>query len=264
MSETSVAQRISRAKATLRRPGVRFALPSDDEMPARVAAVLDVLGIIHTESHSPAEGDAVTRPALGAEALRLARELLARAPVGASWRGEVMGLVALMLLTSARSPARTDAAGTLIPLAEQDRSLWLADLIAEGDELLQRSLTQYPVGPFQLRAAIAAVHDTAATFQDTDWEQLLGLYDILRVVDPGPIAELARLIPLAEVAGPERALGELERLEASSTGVNVAAIRAHLLRRAGRDASTAYREAAALARNGAQRRWFEERAASLE
>ncbi len=260
MSETTIAQRIARAKTTLRRSGARFALPSGDEMPARVTAVLDVLGIIHTESHSPAEGDAVTRPALGAEALRLARELLARTPVGARWRGEVMGLVALMLLTSARSPARTDAAGALIPLAEQDRALWLTDLIAEGDGVLQRALTQYPVGPFQLRAAIAAVHDTAPTFEDTDWEQLLGLYDLLRVVDPGPIVELARLVPLGEVAGPEPALRELGRLEASATGIHVAAIRAHLLRRAGRDASAAYRDAAATARNSAQRRWFEERA----
>ena len=259
-SETSVAQRISRAKATLRASEARFALPREDEMPDRISAVLDVLGLIHTESHNPAEQDAVTRPALSAEALRLARELLARTLLDAPWRGEVMGLVALMLLTNARTPARTAAAGTLIPLAEQDRSLWIRGQIDEGEQLLSEALRRYPVGAFQLRAAIAAVHDTAPTFEDTDWKQLLGLYDLLRVVAPGPIVELARLVALAETAGADTALLELDLLEESARSVTVAAVRAHLLRRSGRDASAAYGQAAAFAHNGAQRRWFEGRA----
>lgn len=261
VSETTVAQRISRAKATLRRAGARFALPTEAEMPSRVAAVLDVLGIIHTEAHSAAGGDAITRPALGADATRLGRELLRRTDPASPWRGEIMGVVALMLLTDARAPARIGATGALVPLADQDRGLWHADLITEGDDLVSAALAGYPLGPFQLKAAIAAVHDRAASRAATDWRQILRLYDLLRIIDPSPIVELARLVPLAEAVGPALALRDLDDLSGSVPAGRAAAVRAYLLTLAGSDPSSAYREAAMSSGNGAERRWFEEMAA---
>ncbi len=261
VTEPTVAQRITRAKTTLRRSGATFALPTHEQLAARVGVVLDVLGLIHTESHSATEGDEIARPGLAAEALRLARQLLAASAPESPWRGEVMGLVALILLTDARAPARLDATRALVPLAAQDRTLWTSAMIAEGDRLLTEALARYPIGPFQLRAAIAGVHDSAPSYEQTEWRELLGLYDLLRVVDPGPIVELARLIPLAEVVGAESSLRELDAISASAPPGRVAAVRAHLSQRAGHDARPEYRSAAAHARNGAERRWFEQMAA---
>ncbi len=255
-----VGQRVSRAKATLRRQDAaqRFARVPPGERAGRIGAVLEVIGLIHTESHSAATGDAITRPALGTEALRLARRLLALAPEGASWRGEAMGLVALILLTDARAPARLDPAGALVPLAEQDRSRWNHAAIAEGAELVSTALTGHPLGPFQLRAAIAAVHDEAVSDAKTDWAQLRSLYDLLRLVDPGPVVELGRLVVIGELSGAERALGLLEAITPHAPPARIAAVRAHLLARAGRadEARRAYAAAAILSGNGAERAWF--------
>ncbi|MFL0410105.1 RNA polymerase sigma factor [Microbacterium paludicola] len=260
LRESTVAQRISRAKATIRRAGARFALPEPSEVASRIPTVLDVIGLIHTESHSATEGVSIARPGLAAEALRIGRELLRHAPRDAPWRGEVLGLVALMLLTNAREPARIDPTGLPIPLAEQDRRLWRRDLIAEGDGLLREALADYPLGVFQLRAAIAGVHAAAPSYAATDWREIAGLYDLLRVLAPGPVTELARLVAVAELEGAESALRALERLDQDAPVARVAAVRAHLLARAGHDPSAALREAAAAATNAAERRWFEQRA----
>lgn len=258
-SESTVAQRISRAKATLRAlPGGGLSPDPSVDPGKRIHAVLTVIGLIHTESHSATDGDALVRPALGAESLRLARMLLARAPLDAAWRGEVMGLVALILLTDARAPARVDATGDPVPLTDQDRSLWRRDWIDEGVALLEESLQAFPLGPFQLRAAIAAVHDEAPSEAETDRRQLLALYALLRAVDPGPVSELGWTVALAGVHGPDSALRELDRLQGAPPH-RVAAVRAHLLRRAGRDAeaSVAARDAARLSPNAAEARWLE-------
>ena len=251
VSEATVGTRISRAKSTLR----GIATDSISDMGQRVPAVLDVLGLIYTESHTAVEGDAIGRPALAAESLRLARMLLAQAPD--EWRGEVMGLIALILLTDARQPARVGADGVLIPLAEQDRSLWRRDLSSEGVGLLTEALSRYPLGAFQLRAAIAAVHDEAATADATDWRQILGLYDLLCALDPGPTSSLGRCVAIAEVNGADAGLEELLVVTAAPAR-QTAAVRAHLLARAGRQAEAreAYALAARLTRNASERRWL--------
>lgn len=253
-TEAAVAQRITRAKAALR----EVSLDAGGELTDRIPVLLDVLSLIHTESHSAAEGDDITRPLLGAEALRLARLLLSLSRPGDSWRPEAMGLVALMLLTDARAPARVDGDGVLVPLAHQDRSLWRADLIVEGAALLTEALTVRVAGRYQVRAAIAAVHDEAATAADTDWRQILGLYEVLRRLDPGPVSELARAVAVGEVAGPAAGLEVVARWEKGASALRVAAVRAHLLDRAGRttEARREYELAARLTRNGAERRWF--------
>jgi RNA polymerase sigma factor (sigma-70 family) len=260
LTETAAGQRISRAKAVLRRDGVRFALPDAADLPARAQTVVDVLGVIHTEAHTAAEGEDAARPALAAEALRLARALLAITPARAPWRGEVLGLVALMLFTAARAPARIDSDGALVPLAEQDRMRWLPAPIAEGEALLTEALTQHPVSAHPLRAAIAGVHAAAASWDDTDFVELLGLYDLLGAIDPSPVVALGRVVALAGVAGADAALRELETVADAAPPARVAAVRAHLLQRAGRDARDAYRAAATLTRNAAERRWLRSRA----
>ncbi|GAB3916954.1 RNA polymerase sigma24 factor [Microlunatus endophyticus] len=263
LRETTAAQRISRSKATIRRAGAGFSLPDADQLEGRVHSVLDVLGLIHTESHSATEGEEIVRPGLAAEALRIARELLGQTPAEAPWRGEVLGLIALMLMTNAREPARIDAGHLLVPLAEQDRSLWRADLIAEGDRMLREAITRYPIGVFQIRAAIAAAHSTARSYASTDWREILGLYDLLRLLSPGPLTELARLVAWAEVHGTDEALDDLDRIADGAPAARVAAVRAHLLQRCGRDPSEALRAAAAATTNLAERRWFEARADDL-
>jgi RNA polymerase sigma factor (sigma-70 family) len=257
LSETTVAQRISRGKAVLRHSGARFSMPEQGDIANRVAVLLHLLGMIHTEAHSATEGDAISRPALASDALRIARELLRRTGPHAPWRGELLGLIALMLLTDARAPARVGEDGTLHSLAEQDRSKWRVQLITEGGAILAETLPCYPLGPFQLKAAIAGVHAAATSYATTDWRQVLCLYDLLRIVDPSPVVELARLVAFAEVSSPEQAIAELEILESRAPRTRVAAVRAHLLARSGRDATAAYREAAELSRNGAERRWLQ-------
>ncbi|GIG69207.1 putative RNA polymerase sigma factor [Phytomonospora endophytica] len=163
--EATVAQRISRAKATIKRDGARFAMPPGSERGERLATVLNVLYLIYTEGHTAGSGDRLTRTELGAEALRLTRMLHTTLPDD----GEVAGLLALMLLTDARRPARTTHDGTLVPLDEQDRTRWDHGIIAEGTTLVSNALASTPIGPFQLQAAIAAVHGEAGRHEDTDW-----------------------------------------------------------------------------------------------
>ncbi|WP_328645276.1 RNA polymerase sigma factor [Amycolatopsis sp. NBC_00348] len=217
--EATIGQRISRAKQKLR--GERFT-PSPD--PGRLAAVLQVLYLIFTEGHTASSGDALNRVELTTEAIRLTRQL----PAG----GEVTGLLALMLLTEARRPARVDATGALVPLAAQDRSHWNAELIAEGVSLITTALATSPVGPYQLQAAIAAVHAEAPTAADTDWAEILTLYDLLRVVAPGPMVTLNRVVAFAQVHGPEAGLAELAGADLEAHH-RVDAVRAHLLELAG-------------------------------
>ncbi|MGI8447938.1 MAG: RNA polymerase sigma factor [Streptosporangiaceae bacterium] len=173
--ESTVGQRISRAKARIRDSGARFAMPDDAERPARLAAVLHVLYLVFNEGYTASSWAQLHRLELSAEAIRLTRQLRAELPD----EGEVAGLLALTLLTDARRPARTDASGGLVPLAEQDRSRWDRAAIAEGSALLTATLPTATIGPYQVQAAIAALHDEAPTAAETDWPQILGLYDIL-------------------------------------------------------------------------------------
>jgi RNA polymerase sigma factor (sigma-70 family) len=223
--EATIGQRISRAKQKLK--GERLA---QDDQPERLAAALQVLYLIFTEGHTASSGDALSRVDLTTEAIRLTRQLHAELPDD----GEVAGLLALMLLTDARRPARVDATGALVPLAEQDRTRWNRAFIEEGVSLITKALATTPVGPYQLQAAIAAVHGEAVTSEDTDWAEILTLYDLLRVVAPGPMVTLNRVVAFAQVHGPEQGLKELAEAAKDLAGHHrVDAIRAHLLERTG-------------------------------
>jgi RNA polymerase sigma factor (sigma-70 family) len=241
--EATMAQRISRAKNTLR--GARFELPPPDELPERLRVVLHVLYLVFNEGYAASAGPQAQRADLTAEAVRLVRLVHAQVPAD----GEVAGLLALMLLTEARRAARTDADGLLVPLAEQDRSRWDRRLVEEGIALVSRTLGRGPVGPYQLQAAIAAVHDEAATAADTDWPQILALYDVLLRVSPGPVVTLNRAVAVAMVHGPLAGLAELGTLdgdERMARGHRLDAVRAHLLEMSGDrpGAVAAYRRAA--------------------
>ncbi|MEV6611075.1 sigma-70 family RNA polymerase sigma factor [Kutzneria sp. NPDC051319] len=240
--ESTVGQRISRAKAKIKAAGARFAPPPADERDARLAAVLAVLYLIFNEGHTTS-GQALNRVELTSEAIRLTRQLHRRMPA----EGEVAGLLALMLLTDARRPARTLSDGTLVPLAEQDRSRWDRAAIAEGTALITEALATAVIGPYQLQAAIAAVHDEALKPEDTDWTQILGLYELLNAAAPGPMVTLNRIVAVAMVRGPETALAELSEAEPSLAGhYRVDAVRAHLLELAGdHEAARVHYESAA-------------------
>ncbi|GGM90733.1 RNA polymerase sigma24 factor [Lentzea pudingi] len=215
--EATVAQRISRAKQKIKQSGAKFRPPKD------LTAVLHVLYLIFTEGSTASSGDDLLRVDLTAEALRLTRQLHKRRPHD----GELTGLLALMLLTDARRPARTDPHGALVPLAEQDRGKWDSRAIEEGTELISTALETAQIGPYQLQAAIAAVHADAPTAQDTDWHEILGLYDLLTVTAPGPMVSLNRIVAVAMVHGPDQALDELSTLELDHYRVH--AVKAHLL-----------------------------------
>ena len=262
--EATVAQRISRAKARIRDAGSRFRMPPPAERAERLVAVRQVLYLIFNEGYTASSGPALHRVELSAEAIRLARQLHARLPGD----GETAGLLALMLLTDARRPARADADGALVPLAEQDRRLWDAGAIAEGVDLVTATLESAPIGPYQVQAAIAAVHDEAARFEDTDWRQVLGLYDVLAGVAPGPMVTLNRVVAVAMVHGPRTGLAELAAAGADpalAAHHRVDAVRAHLLEMAGEPeaARAAYRTAARLTLSLPERRYLESRAARL-
>jgi RNA polymerase sigma factor (sigma-70 family) len=262
--EATVAQRISRAKQTIRKAGARFTPPGPEERDERLAAVRAVLYLIFTEGHTASSGAALQRVELSAEALRLARQLHRAVPDD----GETAGLLALMLLTDARRPARSTPGGNLVPLAEQDRSRWDRAMIAEGTALLDATLPVAPIGPYQLQAAIAAIHDTAPTASDTDWPQILALYELLTVVAPGPMVTLNRLVAVAMVRGPEAGLAALAAAAAEPALAGhhrVAAVQAHLLELAGDAAAAraAYLEAARLTLSAPERRYLESRAAAL-
>ncbi|WP_240670501.1 RNA polymerase sigma factor [Actinoplanes solisilvae] len=258
--ESTVGQRISRAKKKLQ--GARFVLP--DNLEERLPGVRQVLYLIFNEGHTASSGTSLHRVELSAEAIRLTRQLHARLPAD----GEVAGLLALMLLTDARRPARTRPDGALVPLADQDRTLWDSAAIAEGITIVTAALRDTAIGPFQVQAAIAAVHAEAAAAADTDWEQILALYRVLHVLAPGPMVTLNRIVALAEVDGPLVGLRELSlaaRDPALADHHRVSAVRAHLLERAG-DATAARAEYLVAARRTLslpERRYLELRASRL-
>jgi RNA polymerase sigma factor (sigma-70 family) len=207
--EATVAQRISRAKATIAKQGGTFPEPDSDDERERLPSVLQILYLVFNEGYAASAGDHLDRVDLTAEAIRLTRQLRATRPDD----GEVAGLLALMLLVDARRAARAHDNGVLIPLADQDRSTWDRKAIAEGTALITDALARTPAGPFQLQAAIAALHDEAPTAESTDWPQILALYELLERAAPGPMAKLSRIVALGMVAGAGRALEELETAE---------------------------------------------------
>jgi predicted RNA polymerase sigma factor len=262
--EPTVAQRISRAKARIKATGARFRLPPEAERSSRLAAVLHVLYLIFNEGYTASSGDSLHRVELSTEAIRLTRQLRTRLPDD----GEVAGLLALMLLTDARRPARTSPEGALVPLAEQDRDVWDREAIAEGVALITGALAGSPIGPYQLQAAIAAIHDEAPNAADTDWRQILALYELLAATAPSPMITLNRIVAVAMVDGAPAALaqlGEAEKDPALADHHRLHAVRAHLLDLAGdHDAArTHYAEAARRTLSGPERDYLEARAASL-
>lgn len=262
--EATIGQRISRAKQRIKETGAEFVTPGQDDLPARVDSVLQVLYLIFNEGYTATSGQALVRVDLTAEAIRLTRQLHASLPDD----GEVAGLLALMLLTDARRVARTRVDGALVPLAEQDRALWDRMAIDEGSALITRSLANAPVGPYQLQAAIAAVHADAKTAPDTDWQQILGLYDLLSVLAPGPIVTLNRIVAVAMVRGADVALQRLAEAEAEPALAGhhrVDAVRAHLFEETGDDeaAAAAYVRAADRTLSVPEQRYLESRARRL-
>lgn len=232
LPEATVAQRISRAKRRLLEVGARFEIPDTaQDWAARLVSTLEVLYLIFNEGSTASAGDRVSRPDLSSEAIRLTRQLHDRVD-----HGEVAGLLALMLLTDARRPARTDAAGEIVPLSEQDRRLWRTEAITEGTQILRAALARQRIGPLQLQAAIAALHGEAASTAATDWPQILALYDHLLALAPSPMATLSRVVVLAEVRGPHAGLAALDSV-ADQPGLaghyRVDAVRAHLAEWAG-------------------------------
>ncbi len=223
--EATMGQRISRAKQRIKESGDRFRMPTRQEQEARLPAVLHVLYLIFNEGYASSDGLRLSRTELSGEAIRLVRMLRRGLPDDA----EVTGLLALMLLTDARRPARTDAEGELIPLAEQDRTLWDRELIGEGVDLLKHALAQGAAGPYQLQAAITAVHDQAARADDTDWPQILALYDLLEQMTDNPVVTLNRAVATAMTHGPSAGLELLDQVEPRlGDHHRLDAIRAHL------------------------------------
>jgi RNA polymerase sigma factor (sigma-70 family) len=262
--EATMAQRISRAKEAIRASGARFEMPGPAERPARLAIVLHVLYLIFNEGYTATTGAGLTVPELSGEAIRLTRWLHRLLPQDA----EVTGLLALMLLTDARRDARTGPGGDLIPLGEQDRSTWDAARIAEGVALVSAVLPAGQVGPYQVQAAIAAVHDEADSIEATDWPQILGLYELLEQLAPGPMVSLNRAVAVAMVAGPAAGLDLLRELEADRRLAGhhrLHAARAHLLEMSGAipAAVAGYREAACRTTSLPERRYLAGRAARL-
>ncbi len=262
--EATMAQRISRAKQTIKTSGVGFDLPPVPERPERLRVVLHVLYLVFNEGYTTSSGPTLGRADLTTEAIRLTRMLRRLMP----GEGEVAGLLALMLLTDARRAARTDADGSIVPLAEQRRDAWNEDQIEEGVALVSRTLGTTSIGPYQLQAAIAAVHDEASSAEDTDWPQILALYEVLERVSPGPVVTLNRAVAVAMVNGPRAGLallGTLDGDERMTHTHRLEAVRGHLLELAGDEvaARESYQRAARMTASLPEQRYLRLMAARL-
>ena len=262
--EATIAQRISRGKQRIKVSGLDFGLPAESERPERLLVVLQVLYLIFNEGYTATAGPDLQRSELTAEAIRLTRGLRRLLPED----GEVAGLLALMLLTEARREARRTSDGSLVPLAEQDRGLWDRELIHEGLTLVTHAMSRTALGPYQLQAAIAAVHAEAADERDTDWPQILALYALLEGISPNPMIRLNRSVAVAMVLGPNAALELLETLDHDPSVADhhrLHAVRAHLLELAGERARARASFLAAARRTTSlpEQRYLESQAARL-
>jgi RNA polymerase sigma-70 factor, ECF subfamily len=263
VSPPTLAQRIVRAKAKIRDAGIPYQVPSLADLPGRLDAVLHVVYLVFNEGYAATSGRSLTRHDLAAEAIRLGRLLTQLLP-----EPEASGLLALMLLHDARRVARTSQDGAVVLLDDQDRSLWNRVQIAEGCALVEQALTSRRFGPYTLQAAIAAVHAESRTSADTDWRQIVGLYDVLLRVEPSPVVELNRAAAIAMRDGPAEGLALIERILERGELLDYAlahSATAELNRRLGRvqDAAVSYRRALALTRQEPQRRFLERRLAEL-
>jgi RNA polymerase sigma-70 factor (ECF subfamily) len=260
VSESTMAQRIVRAKGKIRAARIPYQIPREADLPDRLKSVLAVIYLIFNEGYQASSGDRLVREDLCAEAIRLGRLLAELMPD----EPEVKGLLALMLLTESRRDARTGPAGDLILLSDQDRSRWDRGLVAEGQAIVRECLRRNRPGPYQIQAAINAVHSDAPTAAATDWRQILALYDQLMAIAPSPVVALNRAVAVAEVDGSEVALAAVDELDLDSYHV-FHAVRADLLKRLGchADAVQAYDRAMARTENAAERAFFQARRDAL-
>jgi RNA polymerase sigma-70 factor (ECF subfamily) len=261
---TTIAQRIVRAKAKIRDARIPYEVPARADRPQRLDSVLYVVYLVFNEGYSASSGDSLTRPDLSGEAIRLARLIVELLP-----EPEAVGLLGLMLLQESRRSARTSASGELVLLADQDRSVWDRDLIAEGTALVGRALATRQIGPYTLQAAIAAVHSEAPSFEATGWAEIVGLYDVLARLEPSPVVELNRAVAVAMRDGPAEGLTLIDSILARGDLVEyhlAHSARAELLRRLGRtaEARDSFAQALALARQEPERRFLEKRLDSLQ